>query len=101
MESREPSAQDLDPYPVPGDTSSGLVPGVHGGPPGNDGEGDRRLQAYCYRMCMSNVAKNRVPFPKPRDYDEKRYELLFRNFEAAVAADWPRIMKTGSVRTDP
>ena len=31
---------------------------------------------------MSNVPENRVPFPKPDNYDENRYELLFRNFEA-------------------
>ena len=47
-----------------------------------DGEGDKRLQAYCFRMCMTNVAENSVPFPKPADYDEAKYELLFRNFEA-------------------
>ena len=33
-------------------------------------------------MCMSDVPANRVPFEKPADYDEKQYELLFRNFEA-------------------
>jgi len=47
-----------------------------------DGEGDHRLQAFCFRMCMSNVQENSVPFPKPANYDEARYELLFRNFEA-------------------
>ncbi len=72
----------VDPYVVPGDPSSGVLPGVHGDDPGEDGAGDHRIQAYCYRMCMSNVAENRVPFPKPAGYDEQRYELLLRNFEA-------------------
>lgn len=72
----------VDPYLVPGDPSSGLVPGVHAGKPGEDGAGDKRIQAFNYRLCMSNDARNRVPFPKPEGYDEKRYELLFRNFEA-------------------
>ncbi len=72
----------VDPYVVPGDASSGLLPGVHGGDPGEDGTGDHRVQAYCYRLCMSNVAENRVPFPKPPGYDALRYELLLRNFEA-------------------
>jgi hypothetical protein len=31
---------------------------------------------------MTDVPANRVPFEKPADYDEKKYELLFRNFEA-------------------
>jgi len=72
----------VDPYKTPGDSSSGLLPGVHGDPPGAEGTGDRRIQAYCYRICMSNVPANRAPFAKPVDYDEVRYELLLRNFEA-------------------
>ena len=72
----------VDPYVVPGDPSSGLVWGVHGDSPGVDGTADKRVQAYCYRMCMTQVPENRVPFPKPADYDEAKYELLFRNFEA-------------------
>ncbi|MEK6239141.1 MAG: FAD-dependent oxidoreductase, partial [Planctomycetales bacterium] len=72
----------VDPYIRPGDPKSGLLPGVHGESPGEDGQGDRRIQAYCYRMCMSNVLENRIPFPKPQGYDEQRYELLLRNFEA-------------------
>jgi hypothetical protein len=72
----------IDPYVKPGDASSGLLPGVHAGPPGVDGEGDRRVQAYNYRLCASDHPDNRRPWPKPADYDEKRYELLLRNFEA-------------------
>ncbi len=72
----------VSPYIVPGDPDSGLVARVHGDNPGRKGAGDKRIQAYCYRMCMSNVAANRVPFPKPEGYDEAQYELLFRHFEA-------------------
>ena len=68
----------VDTYRVPGDASSGLLFGIDPGPYPEDGEGDRRLQAYCFRMCMSQDPENRVPFPKPADYDESRYELLFR-----------------------
>lgn len=72
----------VDPYVVPGDKSSGLLFGIAPGPYPADGAGDKRLQAYCFRMCMSNAEANRVPFPKPADYDESLYELLFRNYEA-------------------
>jgi hypothetical protein len=72
----------VDPHKTPGDPQSELVWGVHEGGPGDDGAGDRRVQAYCFRMCMSNVPANRTPFPKPADYDETHYELLLRNFEA-------------------
>lgn len=72
----------VDPYVKPGDPTSGLVWGVHDDPPGEDGSPDKRVQAYCFRMCMSNVPANRTPFPKPAGYDESQYELLLRNFEA-------------------
>ncbi|MCI0700967.1 MAG: FAD-dependent oxidoreductase, partial [Planctomycetia bacterium] len=72
----------VDPFVKPGDPKSGLLFGIDPDPLPADGEGDKRLQAYCFRMCMTDVAANRVPFEKPADYDEKMYELLFRNFEA-------------------
>ena len=72
----------VDPYRVKGDPASGLLPGVHGDDPGRDGEADNRIQAYCFRMCLTDVKENMTPYPKPEDYDELRYELLLRNFEA-------------------
>ena len=72
----------VDPYVKPGDPSSGLLPGVHGGPPGREGDGDRRVQAYCFRLCLTDVPENRVPFAKPKDYNPLRYELLFRYYQA-------------------
>jgi hypothetical protein len=72
----------VDPYVRPGDPSSGLLPLVEAGPPGTDGEGDRRVQAYNFRLCATDRPANRRPWPKPKNYDEKHYELLLRNFEA-------------------
>lgn len=72
----------VDPFRIPGDRSSGLLAGVEDASAGEDGTGDHRVQAYCFRMCMSNSPKNRRPFPKPDGYREADYELLFRNFEA-------------------
>lgn len=74
--------KNVDPYLTPGDPSSGLVPEVENAGAGEDGTGDHRVQGYCFRMCMSNAPRNRLPFPRPENYDETRYELLFRNFEA-------------------
>ena len=42
----------------------------------SDGEGDQRVQAYNFRMCLTDVPENRIPFPKPAGYDPLRYELL-------------------------
>ncbi len=72
----------VDPYRVPGDKSSGLLPGVQAADAGKEGEGDKRIQAYCFRMCLTDAEENRRPFPKPEGYEELRYELLLRNFEA-------------------
>lgn len=72
----------VDPFAVPGNPNSGLLSGVQAGPPGDEGSGDHRVQAYCFRMCLTDVPENRIPFEKPDGYDPARYELLLRNFEA-------------------
>jgi len=73
---------DVDPYWDPGKPESGLLPGIHGNDPGQDGDGDHRVQAYCYRMCLTDAPDIRVDFARPANYNESRYELFFRNFEA-------------------
>jgi len=72
----------VSPFVISGDSKSGLLPGIESGPHNKDGSEDHRMQAYCFRMCMSLIPENRTPFPKPDNYNEKDYELLFRNFEA-------------------
>jgi len=74
----------VDPYIVKGDPSSGLLPFIHEGGPGIDGQGDKGIQAYCFRMTLTDHPDNRIPFSKPEKYNELEYELLFRNYEAAV-----------------
>ena len=71
----------VDPYIKKGDPSSGLLPNVNE-KPGLEGEGDDKIQAYCFRMCLTDHPENRIPFQKPSNYDELDYELLFRNYEA-------------------
>jgi hypothetical protein len=73
--------QGIDPYVVPGDPASGLLPRISSDPPGEYGVADKRVQAYCFRMCLTNVAENRVAFPRPRDYDAKQYALLARIYD--------------------
>lgn len=71
----------VDPYIVKGDRSSGLLPFVNE-KPGLDGKGDKKVQAYCFRMCLTDHPENRIPFEKPASYNELNYELLLRNYEA-------------------
>ena len=73
----------VDPYVVKGDPSSGLLPFIVKGGPGIDGRGDKGIQAYCFRMTLTDHPDNRIPFAKPEGYNELEYELLFRNYEAA------------------
>lgn len=77
-------AKPVDPYMQPGDPSSGLLPGIAEGGPGKEGAADKRIQAYCFRMCLTNVAANRVPLPKPEVYDPMRYQLLLRTVLAGA-----------------
>ncbi len=72
----------VDPYIIPGDPGSGVLPGIDVNGPGESGAGDKRIQAYCFRMTLTDHPENRIPFFKPEGYDEINYELLFRNYEA-------------------
>lgn len=65
-------------YKVPGDASSGLLPLIANDPPGEKGKGDKRIQAYCFRMCLTDLPDNRIPFARPAGYDSTLYELLLR-----------------------
>ena len=76
----------VDPYVVPGDPASGLLPGVTEGPAGEEGEGDGLLQAYNLRLCLTDSLENRIPFTRPSGYDSTRYELLARLIAAQPAS---------------
>lgn len=68
----------ISPFIVPNDPSSGLLPLIEEKRPGADGEGDHRVQAYNYRMCLTDVDANRRPVEKPANYDPQLYELAAR-----------------------
>jgi hypothetical protein len=72
----------ISPYVVPGDPSSGVLPRVSTEIPGPRGSGDKKVQAYCFRMCLSDHPDNRIPFVKPEGYDPKQYELMARIYAA-------------------
>jgi len=75
----------ISPYVVAGEPSSGLLPEISPHKAGAKGEGDYRVQAYNFRMILSDKAGH-IPFPKPHGYDPARYGLLarFLNFDPAV-----------------
>ena len=71
----------VDPWRTPGDPSSGLLPGIEA-EPYEEGAGDGRVQAYNFRLCLTNRAENRLPFTEPEGYDPAAYELLRRYCQA-------------------
>ena len=68
----------IDPYVIPGVPESGLLPRIYSLDPQEKGDCDTCIQAYNYRMCLTDVPENRILIAKPDDYDESEYELVFR-----------------------
>ncbi|MFT7162255.1 MAG: hypothetical protein ACI9GZ_003444, partial [Bacteroidia bacterium] len=91
---------DISPYKIPGEPSSGVLPLISTEDPGVKGEGDDKIQAYCFRLCMTNHPDNRVPFPKPANYDASRYELLVRTYEAGRRDHFEKFDPMPNKKTD-
>jgi hypothetical protein len=71
----------VDPYVIPGNPESGLIWGVQSQALQPDGTGDRAVQAYNFRLCLTNNPDNRIAIGKPVDYDSTKYELLARQIK--------------------
>jgi hypothetical protein len=76
----------VDPHVEPGDPRSGLLPFIEDGAADEDGAGDRRVQADCFRMCLTDHPDNRIPFARPEGYEPLWYGLARRTFEAGETA---------------
>lgn len=90
----------ISPYVVPGDATSGVLPRVNTNSPGAYGQGDKKVQAYCYRLCLTDHPENRIPFPKPDGYDAKQYELLLRVFAAGWRETFQKFDAIPNRKTD-
>ena len=90
----------VDPYVIPGDPTSGRLKYIDDSEPGVHGEADHRVQAYCFRMCLSDHEDNRVPFPKPEGYDPKDYELLIRVFDSGWRGVFNKFDRIPNHKTD-
>ncbi len=74
--------KEVDPYVIPGDPDSGLLPRVFKVEGLTNGQGDRKIQAFNYRVCLTSDPALRIPIGKPEGYREIDHELLLRNFDA-------------------
>ena len=90
----------ISPYKIENDPSSGLLPEVSAEPSGAYGSGDKRIQAYCFRMCLSNHPDNRIPFAKPAGYDPVRYELYARVFASGWRETYDKFDPIPNRKTD-
>jgi hypothetical protein len=77
----------ISPYVDPDDPGSGLLPGISANPAGTPGQGDYRIQAYNFRMYLSDKAE-KIPFPRPAGYDPARFGLLARFLNADPGITW-------------
>ncbi len=73
----------VDPYREKGNPKSGLLWGILPGDMGVRGQADKRVQAYNYRLTMTDDPENQIPISRPARYDSTRYELLLRWKEVA------------------
>jgi FAD dependent oxidoreductase len=90
----------ISPYVVPGDPASGLLPRISAQPPGEYGQGDKKVQAYCYRYCVTDHPDNRIEFPRPQGYDPSQYALLLRVFEAGWRETFQKFDPVPNRKTD-
>jgi len=73
----------VDPYKIPGDSTSGLLWGISNNKRLPNGTGNTMLQAYNYRLCLTNDPVNKIEVTKPKGYDASMYELLLRYIDAS------------------
>jgi len=90
----------ISPYVTPGDPKSGLLPRISAARSGEFGQADARIQAYCYRMCLTDHPGNRIPFEKPAGYDPRQYELLLRVFQAGWRETFQKFDPIPNRKTD-
>lgn len=73
----------VDPYVIKGDPSSGLLYGILPDTVGMTGSGDKHIQAYNFRITLTNDSTNRIPITPPKNYDPSKYELMIRLIDKA------------------
>ena len=80
-----------------------LLPQISALPPGPVGSGDDKVQAYNFRLCMTQNSSNLRPFPRPPGYNPEDWELARRYLRAAnVSTYWSlmNLVPVGEGKTD-
>jgi FAD dependent oxidoreductase len=90
----------ISPYWIPGDASSGLLPKISPDPVSKNGTGDHKMEAYCYRLCLTTVKENQIPIEKPEGYDPKDYEILGRLYQKGWRKTFKKFDAIPNFKTD-
>ena len=90
----------ISPYKIEGDPTSGLLPRISPEPIAQNGTGDKRIQAYCFRMCLTDAPENRIPFEKPEGYDPTQYELMLPLLETGWREHFGKFDPAPNRKTD-
>ena len=90
----------ISPYVNPKDPKSGVIANVSTTNPGVKGQGDHKIQSYCFRMCLTQNEENRVAFQKPEGYDPSQYELLVRLYNDGWDETFGRFDAIPNLKTD-
>src|SRR4030042_2772871 len=82
----------------PFDENGNLLPLINPVPLVGEGEADKAVQGYGFRLIVTTDKENRIPFPKPENYDPKLFELVKRYYEVHPDAGnmvhlWPTLPK--------
>jgi hypothetical protein len=85
---------------VPGDSSSGLLWGISPEDLKPKGTGDKKVQAYNFRLCMTQDTSNMIPVTTPEDYDPSRYELLRRVIQHREKAGVQQVLNWNYLKID-
>jgi hypothetical protein len=90
----------ISPYIIPDDPSSGLLWGISAEPLEPAGTGDKKVQAYNFRVCLTKNPENRIEITKPDNYDSSRYELLIRLLQKEPNRPFNLILKPDPMPND-
>jgi hypothetical protein len=83
----------IDPYKEKGKPGSGLLWGISSEMLAPQGSGDKKLQAYNFRICLTSDSSNQVAITQPENYNPARYELLLRLLEKEPNRPFNLILK--------
>lgn len=103
LENKHQFPDGIDPYKTKGDSTSGLLWGISPAKLATIGSADNCVQAYNFRICLTENPENRIDITQPEDYRPERYELLLRYLEKSPTNDlWAflKIDRIGNSKTD-